>query len=121
MLLRESGKQAGQAYALAGATGQTGVVGVADEAALMSVAEAVYHADVTQLAHMRAELLPLLGAEKLVDAIGVAAAFNGITKVANATGIPLDENTEVSTVEMRAQTGIDDFAECAKAARFDTA
>lgn len=55
----------------------------------------------------------------LVDAIAVASGFNGITKIANATGLPLDKGTEKSTVEMRAETGIDDFAEAAKAAQFD--
>ena len=54
----------------------------------------------------------------MVDALVVASAFNGITRVADATGIPLDTNTAETTVDMRATVGLDAFDYGEKAARF---
>jgi len=51
-----------------------------------------------------------LGAAALVDAAAVAALFNGIDRVADATGIPLEDEKAVSTAEIRAAIGIDEFA-----------
>ena len=49
-------------------------------------------------------------AAALVDAAAVAALFNGIDRVADATGIPLEDEKAESTAEIRAAIGIDDFA-----------
>ncbi len=50
-----------------------------------------------------------LGAQVAIDAVTVAAGFNGITRVADATGIPLDESTAERTAAMRETTGIERF------------
>ena len=55
-----------------------------------------------------------MGEQQAVDALVVASAFNGITRVADATGIPLDENTADTTVEMRDAVGLDAFDYAAK-------
>jgi len=60
-----------------------------------------------------------MGAQQCIDALTVAAAFNGITRVADATGIPLDHNTDGSTAALRSATGIDEFHYSAKTARYD--
>jgi hypothetical protein len=49
----------------------------------------------------------------------VASGFNGITRVADATGIPLDENTQQMTVDMRESTGIERFNYTEKSDRYD--
>ena len=59
-----------------------------------------------------------MGAQETTDALVVAAAFNGITRVADATGIPLDETTATTTVELRASTGIDSFDYTEKSVRY---
>ena len=60
-----------------------------------------------------------MGADQCVDALVVAAAFNGITRVADATGIPLDHNTDDATAAMREATGIERFHYSAKSVRYD--
>ena len=110
MLLRRSGEISEESYNLSGVMGDD-EVGVEDEDLLIAIAEAVFAGDPVDLAEIRSVALPRIGAEKLVDAIGIASGFNGITKVANATGIPLDARTEEVTGDMRQQTGIDDYSE----------
>jgi len=119
MLLRESGKRANQALNLPVVTGAQGLLGLDHEAELMAVAEAVYEGDPTALSTMRQATVVALGSQGLVDAISVAAAFNGITKIANATGLPLDATTVTKTGELRKETGIDSYSENHKASLFD--
>lgn len=114
MLLRRSGQISAESYNLSGVMGDGVGVGVEDEALLIAIAEAVFAGDPADLAHLRAKAVLSIGPEKFVDAVGVASGFNGITKVANATGIPLDVRTEEVTVSLRLQTGIDNYAESHK-------
>lgn len=118
MLLRVSGDRTKDSYNLNAILGE-GDVGVADEDRLLQVAEAVYHGDAAKLAEVRQSAAEQPGPQKLVDAIAVASAFNGITRVANATGLPLDDQTERVTAEMRQLTGIDAYSEQVKSSRFD--
>ena len=50
-----------------------------------------------------------LGDDALVDTAAIIATFNAIDRVADATGIPLEEDKAAMTVDMRAQLGIDNF------------
>ena len=58
--------------------------------ALVEFAEAAI-GDEDRLTAAREALSGLLGAEAVVDAAAVIAAFNMNTRIADATGIPLDE------------------------------
>jgi hypothetical protein len=60
-------------------------------AALMKFAEAIASRDEEALAIARAALLEEAGAEVLVDAAAVAGNFQRMVRIADATGIPLDE------------------------------
>jgi len=60
-------------------------------AALMKFAEAVASRDEATLASARSELLEQAGAEVLVDAAAVAGNFQRMVRIADSTGIPLDE------------------------------
>ena len=113
MLLRRSGEISEESYNLSGVMGDADV-GVEDEDLLVSIAEAVCAGDPVDLARMRAEAIGCIGTEKFVDAVGIASGFNGITKVANATGIPLDTRTEEVTASLREQIGIDNYSESHK-------
>ncbi len=110
MLLRRSGAKKNETYNLKVVTNaDEGEVGVPNETFLLRIAEAVYEGNHEALVAIREEGKETLGEQALVDAIAVACGFNGITKVANATGIPLDETTEKDTVQMRKETKIDDY------------
>ena len=120
MLLRRSGEKDNQEYNLNMVTGDdeaeegSAYIGVPEESFLLELAEAVFSGDSDAISLARDKGRTALGDQGLVDAIGVAAGFNGITKIANATGIPLDADTETNTVDMRQQTRIDDFGDAHK-------
>ena len=59
--------------------------------ALMKFAEAVASRDEVALASARDALLKEAGAEVLVDAAAVAGNFQRMVRIADSTGIPLDE------------------------------
>ena len=59
-----------------------------------------------------------MGVQQMVDTLTVAAAFNGITRVADSTGIPLDDTSVDQTAELRRETGINSFAYDQKSQRY---
>ena len=118
MLLRVSGDRTDNEYNLEGILGH-GDVGVPGEEILGRIAEAVFTGDEAVLSELRETSDKELSRQQLVDAFAVASGFNGITKVANATGLPLDDSTQEMTVEMRQSTGIDAYSEAAKSSLFD--
>lgn len=65
--------------------------GVPDGALLVEFTEAVLGVDDAHLAQVRARLRARLGDEKLVDAAGAVASFNAVVKVADGTGLAVDE------------------------------
>lgn len=117
MLLRRSGEHSNEAYDLTGVTGESRV-GVQHEDILLMVAEAIVDSRPAAAA-MRRRAGEVLGEQQMLDAIGIASAFHGITKIANATGLPLDARTSEITVELRQVTGIDDYAEAYKSSVYD--
>ena len=58
----------------------------------------------------RRGLREALGDAGMVDACAVIANYNALDRVADATGIPLEAQKEATTVELRADLGIDAFA-----------
>lgn len=119
MLLRASSEQEGLNYDLNAVTSLSRDPGVPHGEMLRRLAEAAIQGDWLGLAELRPHAEQVMGAQQVVDALTVAAAFNGITRVADATGIPLDDNTAQTTQDMRADTGITQFSYQAKSARYD--
>ena len=118
MLLRASGEQDGAEYDLNAATNATGDAGVEHASLLRELTEAAIENRWDDLTDVRKRAIEAMGEQETVDTLTVAAAFNGITRVADATGIPLDQHTEETTVEMRDVTGIDRFDYAEKSARY---
>ena len=71
------------------------------------------------VAKLREDGVRRLDAERMVDVLSVAAAFNGITRIADATGIPLDSQPAKATATMRESLRIDDFEYQEKSRRYD--
>ena len=119
MLLSLSGDKTGKEYNLNAVNTPSSLAGVEDENWLRLVTELTITKDWEKLSPTREEASRVIGEQKVVDALVVASAFNGITRVADATGIPLDIDTENNTAQMRADTGIQSFDYNEKSARYD--
>ena len=121
MLLRASGKRDGNTYDLSAVTDERGDSGVPHSDVIRALTEAAVGNRWDALASLRDAASRTLGEQAMVDVLTVAAGFNGITRVADATGIPLDERARVATEDMRAAVGIDRFHYARKSARYDAA
>ena len=118
MLLRASGEQEAIDYDLTAVTDRSRDSGVPDGELLTSLAEQTAGSAWQELKATLATASNVMGEQQAVDALVVASAFNGITRVADATGIPLDENTADTTVEMRDAVGLDAYQYAAKSDRY---
>ena len=89
--------------------------GIDNGAILIEFADAVVADDKTELEASRQRISDRMGDAALVDAAGVAAYFNGIDRIADATGTPVDPASAEATTELRAELGIDKFNEVKRA------
>ena len=121
MLLRASGERDGNTYDLSAVTDERGDSGVPHSDVIRALTEAAVGNRWDELASLREAASRTLGEQAMVDVLTVAAGFNGITRVADATGIPLDERARAATEDMRAAVGIDRFHYAQKSARYDAA
>ena len=119
MLLSLSGDKTGNEYNLNAVNTPSGLAGVEDEHWIRLITELTMTKEWEQLSHTREEAAQIIGEQKVVDTLVVASAFNGITRVADATGIPLDVDTEKNTAQMRTDTGIQSFNYDEKSARYN--
>jgi len=88
-----------------------GALGVDRAAELLAFADAALDGDPAVLAMARTRVVAALGAAAMVDAAAVIAVFNGITRIADATGIPLEDAKRAESADWRAALGIDRFME----------
>jgi hypothetical protein len=110
-LLRESSKTKGGNYDLKLLTGSSGDGNIPHGALLVQFAEAVLGDDDARLAAIQSEIRSKMGNAALVDAAAIAATFNAIDRVADSTGIPIEDNKAEVTADFRAALGINSFAE----------
>lgn len=87
--------------------------GVEHGALLVGFVEAVMGDDEAERARAREALLEALGPEAFVDACAVVGAFNVVDRIADATGIPLDDSLKGMTAEVRAELDLARFASSA--------
>ncbi len=110
MLLRASGEQKGRSIDLDTVIGKAdGDGGIPGGSLLAGFAEAVVGEDEEALSEARSAVFDALGPAALVDACGVAATFNAIDRVADSTGIPIDEARVEPSADLRERLGIDRF------------
>lgn len=110
MLLRASSQHRGQEADLKGVIGEAdGDGGVPHGRLLVAFAEAILGDDTVRLDEARQALCRTLGDAAMVDSAAVAAGFNAIDRVADGTGIPIDEERLAPTASFRRDLGIDAF------------
>ncbi len=82
---------------------------VAHAAALSAFAEAAVRGDASALASARAALRSEAGSAALVDAAAVIGNFERMTRIADATGIPLDVAAQLASQDFRDALGLERF------------
>jgi len=110
-LLRESSKAKGEDYDLTLLIGGGGDGNIAHGRLLVDYADAVLGDDNAALARTQGEIRARIGDAALVDAAAIVATFNAIDRVADATGIPIEDGKADSSADLRQSLGIDAFAE----------
>ena len=83
--------------------------GIKGESCLISLADGFYSDNQEDLTVARDRVEKELGISALVDAAGIIGIFDGIVKVADATGIPLEKDKIIASQEIRLSLGIDKF------------
>jgi hypothetical protein len=109
-LLRASSKAQGEHYDLKLLIGGSGDGNIPHGGLLVRFADAVV-GDAEALATIQTEIREKLGDAALVDAAAIAATFNAIDRVADATGIPIEDAKAEATADFRSALGINAFAE----------
>lgn len=71
----------------------------------------------TILAEVREELVAAVGPDGLLEAAATVAAFNGLVRVADGTGIELDDAMIVASSDVRSHLGLDAMAGAANTRR----
>ena len=84
--------------------------GIEHGALLIAFAEAATAGDAARTKAARDAVQAAMGDAAVVDAAGIIGMFNGLDRVADATGAPLEDWKAEQTAEMRDAIGIDDFA-----------
>ena len=108
MRLSLSGKHTGDEYALEDAIGKgSGDGGLPQGELLNDFVEAVCAGDAARTATVRQKIVKAMGEAAMIDAAAVIAAFNCYPRVADATGIPLEDAKAAATASMRAELGLD--------------
>ncbi len=111
MVLRASGQKNGEEFDLENVVGGgDGECGVAHGSLLLAFSDAVVGDDDAELDRARGILIETLGAEAFIDAAGTAASFNSIVRIADATGIPVDDFKLDAAREILDDLGIEDFS-----------
>jgi len=109
-LLRASGEHTGDDYDLSAVLGDSGKdSGIPHADVLIRLAETAVAYDDAATAAARAAVIERMGDAALVDAAAIAANFNAIDRVADAIGIPLEDEKAAISADFRAELGIDEF------------
>jgi hypothetical protein len=110
MRLRVSGHDTGQEYDLNSVMAEGDDLlppDITDGALMQNFIEAVMDRNPVAVAVARAELVAARGAATMIDAAAVIAAFNAYPRVADATGIPLEDAKATATQALRGELGLE--------------
>lgn len=82
-------------------------VGVVHAAPLIEYGEAMLGRDAARAALARDAVYRTLGPAALVDAAAIVASFNAVVKLADGSGIPLEELKAEATQDLRQQLALE--------------
>jgi hypothetical protein len=95
---------------LSAVNGPTGTdAGVEHGAQLLAFTEACMGTDDAALARERRKLRAVLSDEQFVDVAATIAAFNVVDRIADSTGIPLDEMMKPMSADLRRELDLTRF------------
>ncbi|MDP6342008.1 MAG: alkylhydroperoxidase-related (seleno)protein, partial [Alphaproteobacteria bacterium] len=98
----------GNDYDLRAVTGEAGGIADVNHGELMNAfTEAICTRDLAAMAAARQGITSAMGERGMVDAAAVIAAFNAYPRIADATGIPLEDAKAEATEGMRAELDLD--------------
>ena len=97
--------------AVNGATGDDG--GIDHGAALVAFTDAVMGSDDDALVRERSRLRGLLSPEAFIDTCATIGGFNVVDRIADATGIPLDDALHGMSAEVREELDLGRFGSAA--------
>ena len=110
MLLRGSGEHDGVDYDLDAIVGAAaGGAATVPQASLLSDYAEGFYDGAEALAGSRARILADMGPGCLVDAAATVAIFNAVVRIADSTGIPLEDAKAEMSEDIRGNLGIDGF------------
>ena len=110
MELRVSAQISGDDVDLEGiVAGEAVPTGIPGEKALLAFAETGLGDDAEAIADARSRVWEELGERSMVDAAGVIANFQRMVRIADGTGIPLDNELVAVTADLRDELGINDY------------
>ena len=87
--------------------------GLPAQAELVHFAEVALGDDDELIAAARDQLDAVVGPAAMIDAAAVIANFQRMVRIADGTGIPLDDPVAMTTTLERSELGIDDFSSAA--------
>ena len=91
----------------------SGDAGVVNGEQLLAFTDAVMRGSDNDRKRLRAVLRALLTDAQLVDVAAVIAAFNVVDRIADASGIPLDEMMVAMSADVRSELNLRRFASSA--------
>lgn len=94
---------------LRASSAEKGSTDIDHESELRAFADALARGAET-LPKARARLRAVVGDEAFIEAAAVAAAFHGYVRVADGTGIPVDELVVATSADLRDELGINAYA-----------
>ena len=110
MALRVSARISGEDVDLGGiVAGQVVATGIPGGQALLAFAETGLGDDAEAIAAARLRVREGLGERAMVDAAGIIANFQRMVRIADGTGIALDNQLVALTADLREELGINAF------------
>lgn len=111
-MLRVSATATNTTIDIQGISGDAGAAaqGIEHGPELMRFAESLARRNEPELTAARRNLLEVAGPGVLVDAAGVAANFQRMVRIADSTGIPVDNLDNPLSQQIRADLGLDTFS-----------